>query len=316
LNFNATLSDEDVHRAIKIPCDANLFAQANYEGVRAAHVFWVSYLRPQLEGLVNLSDREAAIKQSLVRIAGLLATLRTLAHQSHFQSISAAARTIFELGLDIELIAKDQSAEPVERIKAFKDAARLARARKILEFYDSNPTLPPGMAIEPLRKACNNPAYVGPIEANVVKYWKKNKDGDLNWPLHWSRFRGARSRAREIGLPWEERYIKHYTALSWHVHSGPAGVDGRRNESFEIFAAQAYEFAADVAVDAYAVAGRELKLDVAMQDWVLRLAFLRRVRGFKLEDNRLISIGEPARFLYLEPGEIWPNETAAQAAGA
>ena len=141
-----------------------------------------------------------------------------------------------------------------------------------------------------------------------ARYWRpRNARGGLSWPSPWSAFPDARARARAAGDEWEERYVRYFSVLSWHVHSGLVGVQGIRRELFDIFACQAHELSTAVILDCYGIAGSEIQLENAIAEWRHQQEFLRHVSGIALLDEKLMTLGEPSRFFYLEPHEREPD---------
>lgn len=302
MRFECPFTAGDVLRADQVQLTPRMVANATFEGVRALQVFSEFYLRPLLQGLVRTTARERAILGLYYRMAGYLASVRKLDAPAHFQSIAAAARSVFELGLDIALLGADTTNESVERLGAFTRVERYRVAGKLVHFY-ANRTLPPDLNITRQREVCSDPVETAHVEGLVLQYWGRTRTGALNWPKHWSRFPEARGRAQQVGPKWEERYVQHYYMLSWHIHSGMVGAAGLSQEVFDIFVADAHRLIRDSVIDSYSVLGRELHLAQAMDEWIKRQEFLQHVSGFALVDQRLQCLGEPARFLYLEEHE-------------
>jgi hypothetical protein len=236
-------------------------------------------------------------------MAAYMVSVRKLDDPIHFQSIAAAARSVFELGLDIALIGADTTNEAVDRLTAFTQVERYRVAQRVVDFYATR-SLPANFNITREREVCADATKTAEVEGLVQNYWGRTRNGALNWPSHWSRFSDARGRARQVGPNWEERYVRHYYMLSWHVHSGEVGTTGLRQDVFDAFVGDAHCLIRDSVIDSYAVLGHELHLTQAVDDWVNRLDFLRRVSGFALVDQRLQALGETSRFLYLEEHEL------------
>jgi hypothetical protein len=175
-------------------------------------------------------------------------------------------------------------------------------ARKLVDFYTTHP-LPFDLSISAQRQLCSNAQEAAEVEALVVKYWGRTKRGAPNWPKHWSRFPETRGRAAQVGPDWEERYVRHYYMLSWHIHSGLVGVTGLSREMFDIFVSDAHRLVRDSVLDAYTILGNELHLARAIEQWQEQLQFLRRVSSLALVDLRLQALGEPPRLAYLEEHE-------------
>jgi hypothetical protein len=295
-------TERDVERADRTPVTPRTFANATFEGVRALRVFHEIHLRGVLQGLLAATERERAVLRLYYRLAAYLASVHRLDSPIHFQSIAAAARSIFELALDLALLDADTTTESVDRMTAFTRVERYRVAKRLVDFYANHP-LPPDFSITEQRRVCADAAETAAVEALIVQYWGRDRNGDLNWPIHWSRFRDARGRARQVAESWEERYVRYYYVLSWHIHSGAVGVAGLAQDVFDIFVAGAHHLIHDSVLDSYGILGRELHLADAIELWSETLEFLRSVSGLTLVDLRLQALGEAPRFLYLEERE-------------
>ena len=292
----------DVERADRTPVTPRIYANATFESVRALRVFHEIHLRGVLQGLLAATAREQAALRLYYRMAAYLASVRRLDSPIHFQSIAAAARSVFELALDIALLSGDTTTESVDRMTAFTRVERYRVASRLVDFYANRP-VPPNFSITEQRRLCADATEGAAVEALILQYWGRDRNGSLNWPAHWSRFRDARGRARHVAPNWEDRYVRYYSILSWHVHSGAVGVAGLAQDVFDIFVAYACELVRDSFLDSYDTLGRELHLAGAIERWPETLEFLRNVSGLTLVDLRLQALGEPPRFLYLEGPE-------------
>ena len=292
----------DVERADGVQVTPRLCANATFEGIKALRVFSEAHLRGVLQGLLATTDREQAVLRLYYRLAAYLATVYWLDSPIHFQSIAAAARSVFELALDLAVIHVDATTESISRLNAFTRVERYRVAKRVVDFYANRP-VPPDFNITAQRRVCADAAETAAVEGLISQYWGRSQNGDLNWPTHWSRFRDARSRACHVGADWEERYVCYYSILSWHIHSGVVGVAGLAQELFDVFVADAHRLARDSAIGAYDIVGRELHLARAMDRWSESLEFLRNVSGMALVELRLQALGEPPRFQYLDEDE-------------
>jgi hypothetical protein len=302
MKFDDPFTKSDVIRADKATVTPHMIADATFEGVRAAHTFQKFYLKPLLQGLINPSPKEEAIVGLHYRLAAYLSSLCRLNAPIHFQAVAASSRSIFELGLDMILISQDSTNESIERLHAFTRVERYRVAKKAVDFFSVNP-VPGNMDISKQRALCSDLNQKSQVESLIDQYWGRNRNGDLIWPKHWSRFQDARGRSSHVGAPWEERYVCTYYMFNWHVHSGLAGVANISKDLFNGFAMEAFQLSTDVVLDTYRILGRELQLARAMPEWEDRLAFLDRVIGLSLVDKRLQSLKEPMRFRYWEEHE-------------
>jgi len=292
----------DVERADRTPLTPRIYANATFEGVKALRVFSEIHLRSVLQALLAPTDRERAVLRLYYRVAAYLASAHRLDSPIHFQSIASAARSVFELALDLALLSSDTTADSIERLAAFTRVERYRVAKRLVDFYANRP-IPPDFNITQQRRVCADAAEAAAVEELIVRFWGRDRYGDLNWPAHWSRFRDTRGRARHVADRWEERYVRYYYVLSWHVHSGAVGVAGLAQDVFDIFVADAHRLIRDSVIDSYGILGQELHLADAMERWPETLEFLRNVSGFTLVDLRLQALGEPPRFQYLEQHE-------------
>ena len=238
----------------------------------------------------------------LYRAIGYVASIRRLNSAMHVQAVSASARSLFEIGLDLALLHQGQTDDSVERIEAFTTVERYRVANKSVDYYANRP-VPEDFSIDQQRGLVADPARRAEVDRLIELHWGRNRAGDLNWPKHWSTFPDARGRAQAVGDVWEERYVRHYYQLSWHIHSGLTGVADLPREHFDGFSALAHKLATDVILDSYDVVGAELHLARAIPEWADHLSFLRRATGLALADERLRTLSEPVRFTYLEPHE-------------
>lgn len=303
MNFEACVSPEHWGRAQQATVSTGMNAAATYERVRACCVFYQSYVRPVLRGLLKKTPRDEVFILLSTRIIALLNSMRTLDSVAHVQSITAAGRTLFELGLDVALIHADRTAVAVERFRAFTDVERMNAARKTLDFYATRPVpRSMGPTLETMRLAWSDTARIETLVARIKELWGTTKKGTPCWPTHWSA-RDARTRSTDLGGPWADRYAATYYKFSWQVHGGGVGTAGLSPDAFHFFNSEAHTLATDVVLDSWRTLGAELKLAQAIDSWEGRLEFLDGVAGQKLADLRLVSLGDAPRFIYLTKEE-------------
>jgi hypothetical protein len=236
-----------------------------------------------------------------LRSANLLASICRLDGTPHFQSIAAAARALFEVSLDMALLNNDSTSESVQRLEAFTRVERFRAAEKLVKFYVSH-VPPPDLSLTTRQAVVADQVERAAIEQFRDQFWSTQKKRG-RWPQQCSAFPNVAERAKHVGPAWEERYVRHYAGLSWHVHGGFVGVEELSKDSFDIMASDAHRLAVDTGLESYRTLGRELLISRAMPEWAERLEFLDRVIAQELVDQRLQAAGEPRRFLYLEDHE-------------
>jgi hypothetical protein len=300
MRFGVPFTAADFGRATRAQVTPRLFAHATFEGVRAAYAFREFYLKPLLQGVIHPTPRERAVMGLHYRMVGYLASVRKLDAPIHFQSIASAARSIFEIGLDLALLTQDATMDSVDRLAAFTRVERYHAAERLVRFFATH-QVPADLDLSTQRALCADEVETAQVTALRVQHWGQERNGNPIWPSHWSRVSDTRQRAARVG--WEERYVRYFSTMSWHVHAGLTGVADLPAEAFDLFAAEAHRLVKEVMLDSYGVLGRELHLAHSMPEWDVRLAFLRRVTGLALVDRQLESLGEPQRFAYLEAHE-------------
>src|SRR5262249_46578203 len=130
----------------------------------------------QEKGLVNRSDRDLAIVTTYYRIVGYILSILRLDAPWHFQSISAAARSVLELYVDLLLLEFDATPEGTERFHAFTRVEPFRVASRIVEFFDENPSERQD-DIGAQRALVGNTQAKADIEALVDKFWGATTGG-------------------------------------------------------------------------------------------------------------------------------------------
>lgn len=179
MRTDCPFTEGDVERADRTPVTPRIFANATFEGVRALRVFHELNLRGVLQGLLAATEREQAVLRLYYRLAAYLASVHRLDRPIHFQSIAAAARSIFELALDLALLDADATTESVDRMAAFTRVERYRVAKRLVDFY-ANHALPPDFSITEQRRVCADATETAAVEGLIVQYWGRDRNGDLN----------------------------------------------------------------------------------------------------------------------------------------
>lgn len=111
--------------------------EAYFQGTDEIRHFVVSVMQPVLRGQLSLNSRETAIVGTYYRITAWLKALGELDSLPHYQAVAAAARSLFELLLDMKLIQSDSTGQMVNRFHAFPDVERYRAASKLVSYCDS-----------------------------------------------------------------------------------------------------------------------------------------------------------------------------------
>jgi hypothetical protein len=297
MNFEVPFNQADIDRAEQIPVTPALYASSTFVGIQGLVTFDEEYIIPILQSILTPTDREKAFQAVYYRMFAHLKTLYKLDAPVYFQSIAAAARSFFELYLDLALLHRDTSDESIDRFHTFTRVERYRVAQAEVSFFDANPTLLCGN-ITAMRNLSNNATVRAEIEADVERLWGRNDRGRLRWPKHWSRYQDARARAGSLGPTFEALYVRYYYELSWHIHPGATGVGGIPQNHFDIFVGIAHALVLEIAPEAFLIAGREFHLNASFEAYDEKVVFLKRIPDLHLTNLRLQKLGEPLRFRF------------------
>jgi hypothetical protein len=191
-----------------------------FDGTKHMHDFGREVMIPQLKALLGPTDQEIALRDTYFKMHLLLGSAVTMNRLDHFQSVAALTRSLFELHLDMKILAADKTGDAVKRYNEFPEIERYRRAEQLIAFDAANP----GQIKQDLsaqRAFVSDPARQATIKSAI---------GAKRPPDHWSGM-NARDRARSVGQ--EALYVEVYALLSWYVHAGAAGTAGMSKEALE-----------------------------------------------------------------------------------
>jgi hypothetical protein len=220
--------------------------------LKSVHELDNELVLPVIKSLFSPSEREQCFIAAYYRTVANVRTLLTFSDASHFQAIAMLARAMFELDVDVRLIAHDVDA--IDKIYAFRDYERLRTARDVVALAGAGKTTD-DVSIQKSFIAANET----PIDAHCQKLWPKTKR-----PPHWS-LMGLRDRAKRLGAPFEETYETMYAQLSWDVHPGVAGVLNLDENAFPVKCGLALKVAFDSYADLLRAVAQELKIDKGVE---------------------------------------------------
>jgi len=195
----------------------------------AFHSFVHCHVVPIIVTQQRRTDYEDALAGSYYRMALVVGSLTKLDSISDFQTVQAGARTVFELLLDLKMLAKDPAlAGP---FFAFAEVQPFSKAAQLTKFLDENPTVDRTPYAHATRLA-SDPAERMKYEAKCIKYWGKPRKGTPKPNAHWSN-KGLCKRAKDAGPEYEEIYRGDVFTQNYCVHAGAAGVAGFGREAIE-----------------------------------------------------------------------------------
>jgi hypothetical protein len=234
---------------------------AYFDGTKHMHDFSQEAMIPQLKALLSPSAQEIALKDIYFRMYLFLRSAITMNRLDHFQSVASLTRSLFELFLDMKILAKDKTGAAVRKYNEFPEIERFRRAEQLVAFDASNPnqikqdlSAQRTFIADPQRQARVTSA-IGP----------KRK-----YPDHWTG-KNARERARTAGE--EALYVEVYALLSWYVHAGAAGTAGMSKEALESVFGICHGLIRRIFLDAITICAKATKISELTEypGWITRL---------------------------------------------
>jgi hypothetical protein len=188
-------------------------------------------IRNVILGLLGPTQREICFIANYYRSFANVETILALNHVKHVQGIASAARSLFEIAVDVALI--DQIPQGPEKILAIIEVERMRSAQAVIDFKAANPTsqLDTTTFQEFIRLEGAR------ITALRESLWPKRPDVQ-----HWSLYK-MQKRVEKLGPPFTEIYAVDYPRLSWYIHSGLTGFANLQKESFDLMAGIAFNIA-------------------------------------------------------------------------
>jgi hypothetical protein len=190
------VSLEDLSNAPSSNLSTSAMVESFYKGTNSIQYFAESVMIPLLNGQQKLNDKENALVGTYYRMYAWLRSLLALNGPVHFQGAASAARSLFELLLDIKLLQTDQTGDLVGRFDAFPEVEKYRSAQKLVSYSDAHPTTTLDCSRQ--RSFVDGPSKYSSIEATIVKHWGRTKNGKPNWPDHWSG-KNVFDRAHDLG---------------------------------------------------------------------------------------------------------------------
>ena len=193
---------------------------AYFDGTKHMHDFGREVMIPQLKALLDPTAQEIALRDTYFKMHLLLGSAITMNRLDHFQSVAALTRSLFELHLDMKIIAANKTGDAVRRYNEFPEIERYRRAEQLIAFDVVHPDqIKQDLSAQ--RAFVSDPARQARIKTAI---------GTKRSPDHWSGM-NARDRARSAGQ--EALYVEVYALLSWYVHAGAAGTAGMGKDALK-----------------------------------------------------------------------------------
>jgi hypothetical protein len=156
------------------------------DGTKHMHDFSHEVMIPQLKALLGPTSQEVALRDTYFKMYLFLGSAITMNRLDHFQSVAALARSLFELLLDVKLLAADKTGGAVKRYNEFPEIERYRRAEQLIDFDANHPNqIKHDLSVQ--RAFVADPARQTRVTSMIGPKRK--------YPEHWSGM-NARARAR------------------------------------------------------------------------------------------------------------------------
>lgn len=259
--------------------------EAFYKGTVEVSKFAGSVMIPLLRGQINLNDKEKSIVGTYYRMYLWIRSMVAMNGRIYFQAAAAAARSLFELLLDMKILATDKTGQWVERFHVFPEIEKFRVAGNLMSFCDSHPNIV-------IRDVSHRRAFINKqgrrqrIHQSIVKYWGRTKKGKPNRPEHWTG-KKVQKRAHHLGLKYEELYIRVYPLLSWYIHSGSTGYVDFSPEGLEACFGVSHSVAQEAFLEATLICAHEMKISKVLQGLPKVIADLRQTPAKVLTEEQI-----------------------------
>jgi hypothetical protein len=218
---------------------------------------------PILNSVPPQSENEGIFTGIFLRIYLWMKSLVILNHSSHIQGVAVALRSMFELFLDLKILANDNNGEYYERYIAFNEIEMFNEARKKVEFYESH--FPQKGEKILLQQYISDQARIDRIISNLQRFWPRISISDTKKIHHWHN-KDVRGKAADFGTDYEEIYVEFYSRLSSIVHG--SGLDFFRKlqkEHFESYYSFCHQTAHKFFIEAIILVAQKMGIDKAWE---------------------------------------------------
>lgn len=260
-------------------------AEAFYARSVEAARFSREVVIPVLTGILAPNVRESAAILLYCRMHAWGESLAVFDRGVHYQAAASAARSLFELLIDLLLLAADRDGKDVERFISFPDVERYRVAERLVAYRRDHPEF---TLVDPavMEAFVASPGKEEVIDARRLHLWGPDKRGKPQAKHHWSGMDLPR-RAKRLGPKYESHYVELYAQLSWHIHAGSVGTAGRSEEDFDNACGMAHAYAQEFFLEAMAVVGKDLRLADAIPGYFTELNRLLHLPGMKLLGTKM-----------------------------
>ncbi len=158
----------------------------------------------------------------------------------HCHALAGCLRAVFEIFLDINLLARDTINNGVEMFFSFEGIKRFRIAKNSLELHREFNHLSQNQ-IELMKSFMKT----GEPRGHIIQLWGKAKNGRSKRPRHWTG-KTVIERAKDLGKEFVRIYQHSYHYCNWSIHSGYSNIlIANKNEAL-LFVAHVYNMADEI----------------------------------------------------------------------
>jgi len=276
---------DEIERADVADLPTKLRVGAFYKGTDAVSKFAESMMIPVLNGQINLSDKEKAVVGTYYRMYGWVRSMVAMNHRLHFQGAAAAARSLFELLLDIKMLANDKNGYLADKFHAFPGVEKFRVAQNLVSFCMNNANSTK-LDCSHQQTFINSPGKQQAVNETIIKFWGKTKKGAPNRPKHWTG-KDIQKRSHDLGPEYEELYLETFSLFSWYIHSGSTGYAGLNEETLETCFGMSHSIAQKAFLEATVVCAEVMRISSVIFEFKEIIANLRLTPGRVLVDEQI-----------------------------
>lgn len=259
-------------------------AAASYAVSIEAVKFSRERLVPQLHGILAPNPRERAAILLFLRMHSWAESMALFDHAKHYQVSAVGARSLFELLVDLLLLAADKDGKDVDRYLRFPEIEKYRVARQRVSFRQRHAEFDI-VDPAPLRAFVEAPGKEAEVKAIRLQLWGPDRNGKPQTKTHWSGLEMP-GRVSRLGPKYESYYNELYSQLSWYVHSGSVGTSDRSAEDFDNVLGLAHWYAGAFFLEAMATVGKQLRIADADPNFFKDLNLIRELPGVVLTQAR------------------------------
>jgi hypothetical protein len=238
--------------------DTFALADAHHFGCRVVADFIDQNVRPRVDAAAAANPALTHLAGILLRAVGWLRTTQKLNEPADFQAAAAGARTIFEISVDLTLLAFDGNEHTFDKLHAWERSAKYRHAATVARHYDGKPGPFPGEVATMIGFAQR---WAPAVEADRVRRWP-DKRGKGRHPDRWTGH-DLRHDAIEADKLADRGFVEFYTSryqqICWYIHgSGLTGVANVDEEMFPALTLIAFD-----AIGQFAIVAAEMAVRLA-----------------------------------------------------